>query len=709
MPSHIPFKDSLLMLLGALLCAVAMVFLLNFLFAGPKLGPHYDFLQNYKSSNVSREILIIDAEDYMESGDIFTVLVTLTEMEAANLILTGRVSPSSSPVILTETEVRRRFMDEYALLGSNIRNLFEGIRRGSVPPVQAPIYVEQVVELAEQGRDRLITTLIDRDEDLLRSAAVFGNYLQVDTRGMTDSDGKLRRVSPIEPDTLTEHPVFFFLKNRYAVSQIESSSRGQILWLRSHDSKDLDIPLDENGNILTTGNALFRHIEIDAFRQYAEAENAMYSALSQANELRAFSLTPPDRIPLFLYDYAKRLLEELLMSPNSESRYAWISSRADYFSSLDEYFSGGAQAALIRQTEAQIADTDPSNEETLYNLIAKKDELSILFISMREIYAALSFLHSMLKNELMLSFCIMGPWPNAEYSALLANVLITGSHVNPVHERDIIFWAILAVLIVLLIIFLLRPFILLPAGLILSVLSAFVFCVLFTSFSVWIDPLIVLFSSLTGTVIIFFTKGAYLYYRASSFRLAYRASVSRETLRALIKSGSPRLTQVSNSFAAVIAVKDIYLSGKEDKEKPQNTVRNKRSFFAAVKRTAFNAGGAVAGYEGDTVLVCFGSPLDKSYHPAAKACGLVSELLKNQKISWHFGIDAGDCSFSWSPESGFTVSGRPAVRARLLVSKAARFKTKALVTDSVLEKIHKDGKRIGSFNDESGVIYEFPQ
>jgi hypothetical protein len=697
------------MLLGAFLFAIAMVFLFSFLFSGPKLGVHYDFLQNYKSSNVSREILIIDTEDYIESGDIFTVLVALTEMDAANLILTGRVSPSSSPIILTDAEVRRRFMDEYSLLGSNIRNLFEGIRKGSVPPVQAPLFVEQVVELAEQGRDRLITTLIDRDEDLLRSVAVFGNYLQVDARGQADSDGKLRRVKPVDPDTLEEHPVYIYLKNRYAISQIESSSRGQILWLRSHDSKDIDIPLDKNGNILTTGNALFRHVNIDVFRRYTEADNAMYSALSQANELRAFSLTPPDRIPLFLYDYTQQLLEDLFVSPNGESRYAWIASRADYFESLDEYFSGAPEAALAGQIEEQIAGTDSSNEQMLESLITRKNDLLQIFSSMREIYAQLSSLHSALKNELAFSFCIMGPWPNAEYSAILANVLITGSHVDPVYDRDVIIWAILAVFIVLLIIFLLRPFILLPAGLILSVLSAVVFCFLFISFSYWIDPLIILFSSLAGTLIVFFTKCAYLYYRASSFRLAYRTAVSRDTLRGLIKSGSPRLTQVSASFAAVIAVKDIYLSGKEDKERPQETVRNKRTFFSMVKRNVFIAGASIAGYEGDTVLVCFGSPLDKSYNPVTKACNFVSELMKNEKISWHFGMDAGDCSFSWSPESGFTVSGRPAVRARLLVSRAAHFKTKALVTNSVLEKIHKNGKRVGSFNDESGAIFELPQ
>ena len=284
MSSHIPFRISVLMLFGGLAAAAAVIFLVNFLLAGPKLGPHYDFLLNYKPQNVSREILVIETGDIMESSDIYTVLVTLTEMDASNLVLAGRVSPSSSPIILTETEVRRRFTDEYDLLGSNVRNLFEGIRMGAVHPAQAPLFVEQVVELAQQGRDRLVSALIDRDEDLIRSAAVFGNYLQTDARPLTDSDGKLRRVRPVNPETLEEHPVYASLKNRYAISQIESSGFGQILWLRSHNAVDVDIRLDTGGNIITGVNENLRRIDIDIFREFKKAESAMYEAMTRANE-----------------------------------------------------------------------------------------------------------------------------------------------------------------------------------------------------------------------------------------------------------------------------------------------------------------------------------------------------------------------------------------------------------------------------------------
>ncbi|MDR0301152.1 MAG: hypothetical protein LBI04_02435, partial [Treponema sp.] len=98
-----------------------MAFLVNFLLSGPKLGPVYDFLLSLRQPPpVSQEILIINTDEFAESGDIFSALMTLTEMEASNLFLTARVL-GTSPVTGTESEIRRQFYDEYALLGSNIR------------------------------------------------------------------------------------------------------------------------------------------------------------------------------------------------------------------------------------------------------------------------------------------------------------------------------------------------------------------------------------------------------------------------------------------------------------------------------------------------------------------------------------------------------------------------------------------------------------
>jgi len=375
MSARVSFKVSIFLFLGSLASAVGMVFLLNFLLSGPTLGPHYDFLLKYKKPLVSNEILIIETDEYIEGSDFFTVLLTLTEMEANNLILAGRLSPSTTPITLTEADVRKYFVDEYDQLNSNVRNLFEGIRMGFVTPTQAPLFVERVVESAQQSKERLIKILIDRDEELVRSVAVFGNYLDAYTKVQLDKDGKLRRVKPIDIESSVENPLFANLKNRYAISQIETTDEKLILWLRGHDGKDLDITLDNDGNIITPWNSAFRRVNIDVFRKYEEAGGIMLALLAQANELKVFSEVLPEEIPLFLGEYAQTLMEDLIKTPNSENRLAWITARANYIKSLDDFFAGNTETNLISAYEELIADTDSSKEAELEKLINTKNEL----------------------------------------------------------------------------------------------------------------------------------------------------------------------------------------------------------------------------------------------------------------------------------------------------------------------------------------------
>ncbi|MCL2210619.1 MAG: hypothetical protein FWB95_01720 [Treponema sp.] len=726
MPARVSFKISLLMFLGSLIFVVGAAFLLSYLLSGPRLGAHYDFLIKYKKNAVSNEIFVIETDEYIEGSDFYTVLMTLTEMEASNLILSGRLSPSATPITLTEADVRRRFTDEYNLVGANIRNLFEGIRMGYVTPLDAPVYVEQVVESAEQGRDRLITTLIDRDEDLLRSVSVFGNYIDGYTKPQLDKDGKLRRAKPIDSENNIEHPVYANLKHRYTVSRIETSGRKKILWLRSHDGKDLDLTLDSESNIISPWNAGFRSVNIDLFRMYEDSSNAMLEALALANELKIFSDIPPDQIPLFLGEYAQTLLDELLKTPSVDNRYAWISARNNYFRSLEAFFNSTMEEDLISRYEEIIADTDSSNKEELAFLINAKNELIEVFMMFNDAYGELSSCHSYFKKELPMSLCIIGPRINAQYNAILANSLITGNHIKPFDEVYALLFAIAASLVILVILVFLRPVIILIAGIFSCFLCAALCGVFFIFFSYWIDPLIALGSSLAACLALFFSKSLYLSYRARSFRAAYRTAVSKDHLRKLINWGRPGLSEVNATYAAIIAIKDTGIFNKEEKDSSKEAGKMKRAFYTLAKKILFNSGAVIAGYEGDTILACFGSPLEiqpklttykwtddgqplaKSYHPSDKACLLVRQILKNEKIAWRFGIDYGLCSFSWSPETGFTVSGQPAVHARNLVLKTVRWRARALISDNVREKINLDGSKMKTLPGQTSVFEILP-
>jgi len=686
-----------------------MAFLVNFFLAGPKLGVHYDFLLSHKlPPPVSREILIIETGDFIETSDIYSALLTLTEMNASNLILTGRVSPSSSPVKITEAEIRRRFYDEFILVGTNIRNLFEAIRTGLVSPVQAPGYVERLVELTEQGRDRLLTALIDRDEDLLRAVTVFEKFMEAETNPEFDNDGKLRRVRPFDAEA-AEHPVFLTLKQRYAASQIEGSDQGLVLWLRRHDGTEIDIPLDKNGNIIAAWNDSFRRINLELFREYDEAGRVMRNALVSANELGAFSQTLPEKSPLFLGDFALMLREEMIKAPDSKKKEAWIIARENYFRSLEEFLEGQAETVLVSGYNEVITDETGLHERGLEALANMRDEMRMSFELMREEYKKLSLLRDKLMEELFSSFCIMGPQHYADYSALLANVMITNSHIVPAYDHSILFWSISSASLVLLFIFMLRPVVQLVCGICLSVIAAAAFGCVFIFYSYWIDPAVVLSSSLFGTFVIFYVKCVIIRYRSRRFRAAYGAAVSSGILKELIVLGRPRPLEVIVTAAAVVAVKDIDLLHNEDNEKPEDAGKYKKIFFSSVRKTAFSYGAVIAGFEENMILVCFGSPLDKTGDPVKKACSFVKELIGNENKSWRYGVDFGKCAFYWTAETGYSVNGHPAVRARMLASNALQLKVRALVTEAARENMNANFKKTGSLHETGEPVFELPR
>ncbi|MCL2243373.1 MAG: hypothetical protein FWC03_02765 [Treponema sp.] len=692
----ISFKKSVIFLLGGFFCAIGTAFLINFLVSGPKLGPIYDFfLSQRQTPSVAREILIINTDEFVESGDIFNVLMAMTELDASYLIVTARVTGSSSLNTGSESEIRMRFSDEYDLLGGNIRNLFDAIRSGLVSPVDAPFYVDSLVGLTEQSKERLLSALIERDEDLIRSISVFGNYLEAGTEPLFDSDGILRRVQPVEPESSLEHPVYRIIKQRYAGAEINHAEEGLVLLLRGYDGNDIEIPLDKNGNIITGGQGGgFRRINITIFREYEEAWRVMRNLLKEANELGALSQTLPEYSPLYLDDYAADLRQELLRAPDNEKRAAWKNARSIFFRSLEDYLFGPAEMILIRGYEEVIADEEALNEEELAMLTETRNKIIASFNTMREQHSELVRLHSRLADELSSSFCIIGTRGSTEYSALLANALITGSHIKHANDRYALFWSAAAAFVILLIIFRLRPALLLISGLNCGALAAAAFGWSFIINGYWIDPVIVLGASAAGTLVIFLCRLICLVRRAHLFRSAYGAVVSGDVLQNLICSGKPQPSEVVVKKAAVVAIKDIKLLTEEDQENPDEAGSAQKIFFSAAKEFIFNADAVVTGYEKDTIFACFGSPLNNSADdPVNKAYAMIRGLLRNEKAShWCFGMDTGECTFSWSPETGFTVNGRPAVRAKILVSKTTQYRKRALVSNDVRDKINIDSK-----------------
>lgn len=855
MSGFISKKWSLVILLAGLCVAGITALLLNYALAEPRLGPVYDILLDFRPAPpVSGEILVIDTDETIEPGDVFSVLMSLSEMGASDLIIEVPVLGASLGRIENDEEIRQRINDEYALLGRNIRNLFEAIRVGSVSPSESSGYVESLVELAERGRDRLNAALMRQKEagsvQVARSSMVFGTVLEAAdlrphsienipwySRPRPDKDGKIRRVAPfihtegllsrpsgvlqgvlnlnvisykhlpgqtsdlesgdglliataaepyvaarftdslfleeppskesagtppapesapvaetvktpskegpaqaegqaalVPPISAVEHIVYRGLKPRWEESILEYTEQGPVLVNRKNSDETFRFPLDRNGNILIEipeQNESFRRLTLAQFREYEEAGHAMRRLLKYAEGLGVYSETMPERIPLILCDYAASLQEELLQAPDQENLAAWRKARAEYINSLDEFLYGSAEMILVNRYEEFIA-AETLNDEEIEDMQNMRDELIRTFVDMRKQYQELAELRTILSETLGSSFCILGPplppleagASITESSALLANALLTGRCITPGQSRHILFWSLAVAFMALICLYTLRPPVVLLAGLSVSLLCFVGFGWSFIITSYWLDPQIPAASCLMGTLVIFMIRFLIIRQGERRFHLAYGPVVSKNCLKQLIKTGRPPLSEIINVRAAIVAVKNPGLLSREDKEGPGQAAMIAATFRGQVSAAFKKAGAAILGCEGDTILVCFGSPPERvylehtktetqygdepkahsSHHPATKAAGCITELLQRGSASahespfsaWRFGITCGDCAFSWSGETGYIANGSPVVRARVLASLALRYKAQVLITDSVREKINLPVRRLSA-------------
>ena len=305
-----------------------------------------------------------------------------------------------------------------------------------------------------------------------------------------------------------------------------------------------------------------------------------------------------------------------------------------------------------------------------------------------------------------------------EISALLANALLTGSHIRPGQNRYILFWSLGTALVIIICIYFLRPTAFLITGLLAPVLCAAVFGWSFAISGYWIDPLIASGSCFAGAGLMFCIKTVIICRGARRFRTAYGPAVSQPALRNLISEGRPLVSEKIVARAVILALKDSSLLAAEDREDPLEAAQALAQFRAKARQALFDAGAVIIGHEGAAILASFGSPLERFFPgnepgaalPENKTAGLINELLQDNQ-NWRLGIDSGECVFSWSPETGYTANGRPVVRARFLLSMTARFNVRAIITDSVRENINLPVRRLGALNrggKDREKFYELP-
>jgi class 3 adenylate cyclase len=159
--------------------------------------------------------------------------------------------------------------------------------------------------------------------------------------------------------------------------------------------------------------------------------------------------------------------------------------------------------------------------------------------------------------------------------------------------------------------------------------------------------------------------------------------------------------------AAIIAVKNPDLNSVETGWPAKVSAAAITRFREEVKELFLKTGAVIAGVDGDTVLVAFGSPAERSAlramkneapydsdpqgrrNPVEKAASFLTGLLNSSKEAgrWYYGIDYGECAFAWTPVAGYTAFGPPSFNARLLAVQGRRHKVRIFISKNSADKI----------------------
>jgi hypothetical protein len=227
----------------------------------------------------------------------------------------------------------------------------------------------------------------------------------------------------------------------------------------------------------------------------------------------------------------------------------------------------------------------------------------------------------------------------------------------------------------------------LGVGLSLSLLGGAVFSAAFIVFGYWLDPQVPVAATVAGTLCSFaWALGAQRGFNRR-FREAYDPFVPGPCLKRLMRVGKPLPSHTLTAKTVVVAIRNPLLIIREDRE---NCLAGAGAILEFQNRAVDlfkKAGAVITGCEDDLVLASFGSPPDRTAAialSAAKAAACIAGILKMPECSsWRFGLDSGECAFTWSTLSGYSAFGRPIVRSRILSSLALRYKARVVVSSAV--------------------------
>ncbi|MDR2510093.1 MAG: hypothetical protein LBC77_05570 [Spirochaetaceae bacterium] len=720
-------------------CAALALSSKYFFEAPVKLGSRYDKLAASRAeAPVAREILIIETgkggrEQIITPAAASELVLTLVEMRAASLVMLTPVLGAYTGARSGGEELIFRFDEEFKIINENIKNLFDGIRLGSIAPGEAPRFVRETMLLTSQGKERLLAAAARSEEAgalrMEKAISVFGSvYIPQDigvslvsepqdapiaggirangySRPAADGDGRVRRVYPAienEQGSVSEHVVWRALK---------SEKDGE---------EGVEALLDTEGALLfeSVFQNDFRRIPLSLFLEYEELDKTLYKLLAEEARLSVYGGIPANLYPSFLYEKAAAAKENFLDTDEETYLTSWLDGRKDYMRSLESFFDVKVKKNITNAFSKLIEEENLSEEGTRKIIGMRDAELQKYEIA-EEVYLEFQTVYGKLRDALYDAFCIVGgaededvmtsgAFGPVQTSALLANTVLTGKAITVVDKKDAALRSILPAALLILALFKRRFLMSVIISALYSLIVYATFGYGFVFSGRWLDPLVPTLTSAAAAGMSLICAAAAYVRMSREIKRAFAPVISNANLRRLIASKKPMPKDDARAFAAIVAVRGPNLNFIENKESTAVAVESLNIFRKEARDAFVKAGAVIIGAAGDTVIAAFGAPVERlaiegskktrpysdggagwGGSPAEKAACTALEMPpeRAKSVPWCFGIDYGECSFSGAPLTGYTAIGRAVARARALSKLCLRYKVKYLVTASAAERI----------------------
>lgn len=654
-----------------------------------------------------------DAFDWAE------ILLLLTEFEAAQgvfLFPPTEAPPTEHSLKLKQQVLTDGFDQEFSVMSSNVLAFFEAIRLGSVRSRDSVRYVDDLLKLMEDGKNRLIRNVraIDETETVLVNQALdaYGRAW-IDVSGAwisPEADAYL----PLQSRGKTwSKAVFLALMHRLGGVVPELRETGLLLpgvRLPGRDEQDFIIPLGRDGALLfetpdPERDGRYRSLRPATMLHAAELEAGLYGSLKTMEGSGYLSGMDPESYPTALYEHMLNLRREMLAAPDEQKLAGWRQSRERFFKATRDFLAGKAEKNLLDGYDELVA-SETLKESGIERVEELRQSVVLAFSGSRDKLTELEALRLELDAELRGSFCIIGPGSEAEAEAGLVNAIISARFIEGLWGQKLNRWAATPGLVLAVPLAFISPLLSLLAGALAAALSIGVAVLLFIHAGLWIHPV------LPAGIIIAVTIGSVLsclalrHWNKVKLRTAFGVRLPPSLMRDLVEARSIRTTEVHHTKAVILAIRCIHTSDHARPEEDTGQAGPLKGFQDLASQAIVQHGGVVLGADGYIVLGAFGSPLEtlkprKGGAPgpepgkafaslASKSCKAALDIMGPETGSdnfWRYGMDIGDCAFFHSDAGGYSVVGRPPVYARILSGLALKYSCRILVTQEFKDAI----------------------